>query len=54
MKIMENLHENLKIKQEKITPERDIEEDDVEKVLNSKPFGQNEENSDRKNVEQSK
>jgi UDP-N-acetylglucosamine enolpyruvyl transferase len=51
---MEELGLNVKIKQEKVTPERDTQQADLEKLLQSDLFGQNDEKPDTKNIEPSK
>lgn len=45
---------NVKIKQEKVTPEREVQQNDVEKLLQSDLFGESDEKPDVKEIEPSK
>lgn len=45
---------NIKIKEEKITPEREVVKDDVEKLLDTDLFGENVENDSKKDIEPTK
>lgn len=45
---------NVKIKQEKVTPEREVVNDNLEKLLESDLFGQKAENEDKKEIEPTK
>lgn len=44
----------VKIKQEKLTPEREIATDDIEKVLDSDIFGKKADEDDKKEIEPTK
>lgn len=48
---------DIKIKQEKLTPERDDDtdpDDEIDRFLNSRPFGSDEIENQKKNVEPAK
>lgn len=45
---------NIKIKQEKVSPERVEVKDDIEKLLESNLFGEKDESSDKKEIEPTK
>lgn len=47
---MEEPSLNVKIKQEKLTPERETKQDDIEKLLESNLFGENDEKPDKKEI----
>lgn len=51
---MEETELIVNIKQEKVTPEREVPKDDVEKLLESNLFGASEENEDKKEIEPTK
>jgi hypothetical protein len=52
---MEESSPSVKIKQEKLTPEREAPKDDIEKLLDSDLFGKNDEKSDdKKDIEPTK
>lgn len=44
----------MKIKQEKLSPEREVAADDIEKLLDSNLFGQNADEDEKKEIEPSK
>lgn len=52
--IMDEEHLNIKIKQEKLTPERVEPKDDIEKLLDSNLFRENEQEDCKKEIEPTK
>lgn len=51
---MEETELIVKIKQEKITPERDVARDDIEKILDNNLFRESEQKDDKKEIEPTK
>lgn len=51
---MEDPLPNVKIKKEKVTPEREPVKDDIEKLLDGNLFGEKDESDEKKEIEPSK
>lgn len=48
------MEESVKIKLEKLTPEREIEQDNIEKLPESNSLGENDEKDEKKEIEPTK